>query len=93
MPKVKIKDLKVDENVARELDYEHVKKLIKSFPYKFEFVTPTGEKVVHLLKRKKGEYKSATVADRLAQLFDPKNTKWHNTITKWKDDIESGRRK
>ena len=93
MRTVKIKDLKVDENVSRDFDHKHIEKRIKSFPYKFEFVTPTGEKVVHLLKRKKGEYKSATVADRLAQLLDPKNTKWHNTIAKWKDDVESGRRK
>jgi len=64
-----------------------------NFPYNFEFVTPTGEKAIHLLKRKKGEYKSCTVADRLEQLFDPKNTKWHNTIAKWKADIEAGRRK
>ncbi len=62
------------------------------FPFQFEFVTPTGEKVIHTLKRKKGEYNSATVADRLKQLFDPKNTKWHNTLAKWKEDIEAGRR-
>ena len=41
------------------------------FPFNFEFVTPTGEKVVHTLKRKPGEYTSATVAQKLSQLTDP----------------------
>lgn len=61
------------------------------FPFQFEFVTPTGQQVIHLLKRKKGEYTSATVADRLKQLMDPKNTKWHSTLAKWKEDVSNGR--
>lgn len=62
------------------------------FPFNFEFVTPTGEKVVHTLKRKPGEYTSATVAQKLSQLTDPKNTKWHSTVAKWKEDIAAGRK-
>lgn len=62
------------------------------FPFQFEFVTPTGEKVMHTLKRKKGEYTSATVEDKLKQLADPKNTKWHSTVAKWKEDIAAGRK-
>ena len=62
------------------------------FPFKFEFATPTGEKPIHSLNRKKGEFKSATVADRLVQLNDPKNTKWHSTVAKWKEDVASGRK-
>lgn len=64
-----------------------------SFPFTFQFVPSTGEKPIHVLKRKKGEYISATVADRLAQLTDPKNTKYHSTILKWKEDVAAGRRK
>jgi len=60
------------------------------FPFQFEFVTPTGQQAIHALKRKKGEYNSATVADRLKQLQNPKNTKWHNTVAKWKEDIANG---
>jgi hypothetical protein len=68
-----------------------MKKLIgKAFPFQFEFVSPTGEQAVHMLKRKEGEYNSATVADRLKQLQNPKNTKWHNTVAKWKEDIANG---
>lgn len=63
------------------------------FPFKFQFISATGEKPIHTLKRKKGEYISATVADRFAQLTDPKNTKYHSTIAKWKEDVAAGRRK
>jgi hypothetical protein len=63
-----------------------------TFPFKFEFVTPTGEKPVHTLNRKKGEFKSVSVGDRLIQLQDPKNTKWHSTLAKWKEDIAAGRK-
>ena len=63
-----------------------------AFPFKFEFVTHTGEKPVHTLNRKKGEFKSVSVGDRLIQLQDPKNTKWHSTLAKWKEDIAAGRK-
>jgi hypothetical protein len=63
------------------------------FPFQFEFVTPTGLKAIHALKRKEGEYNSATVADRLKQLYDPKNSKWHSTLAKWQEDVKAGRKK
>lgn len=63
------------------------------FPFQFEFVTPTGQKVIHQLKRKKGEFNSATVADKLKQLKDPKNTKWHTTLANWQDQVAKGEKK
>lgn len=63
------------------------------FPFKFEFVSPAGQKVIHQLKRSKGQFNSATVADKLKQLKDPKNTQWHSTINKWHEDIAAGRKK
>lgn len=66
---------------------------VRTFPFQFEFVTPTGQTPIHALKRDKGEYTSATVADRLKQLYDPKNTKWHSTLAKWQEDVKVGRRK
>ena len=63
------------------------------FPFQFDFVTPTGQQVIHSLKRGKGQFNSATVADKLKQLKDPKNTKWHSTIAKWQEDVASGRKK
>jgi hypothetical protein len=64
-----------------------------SFPFSFEFVPSTGQKSIHVLMREKGEYNSATVASRLKQLYDPKNTTWHSTVAKWKEDIKAGRKK
>jgi len=60
------------------------------FPYTFEFSTPKGRKVIHNLIRAKNQYNSKTIAERLAQLKDPNNTKWHNVVKKWKDDISKG---
>jgi len=61
------------------------------FPFEFEFVTPSSLKPIHTLKRKRGEFNRVTIADRLEELFDPKNTKWHSTLAKWKEDIAAGR--
>ena len=63
------------------------------FPFQFEFVTPVGQKVIHQLKRTKGQFNSATVADKLKQLKDPKNSKWHSTLAKWQEDVAAGRKK
>lgn len=60
------------------------------FPYKFEFATPKGRKVIHSLIRQPGEFNSASVADRIKQLELPENTKWAKVIKKWKDDIKKG---
>lgn len=69
------------------------KKTKVEFPYTFEFSTPKGRKVIHNLIRKKNEYKSVSIAERLAQLEHPDNTKWHNVVKKWKDDIKNGKTK
>ena len=82
MPMVKIKDIKVNENVARDFD----------FPFTFQFVPATGEKPIHALKRKKGEFVSVTAAERYEELQNPKNTKYHATMAKWQEDIAAGRR-
>lgn len=86
--------------IDKVLTSKKVKKVSKKimskeieFPYTFEFSTPKGRKVIHNLIRKKNEYKSVSIADRLAQLEDPKNTKWHNVVKKWKDDIKNGKTK
>lgn len=63
-----------------------------SFPYTFQFVPATGEKPLHALKRKKGEFISVSAVDRYKELQNPKNTKYHATMAKWEEDIASGRR-
>lgn len=62
------------------------------FPYTFQFVSATGEKPVHALKRKKGEFVSVTAVERYNELKNPKNTKYHSTVAKWREDIAAGRR-
>ena len=62
------------------------------FPFTFQFVPATGEKPIHALKRKKGEFVSVTAAERYEELQNPKNTKYHATMAKWQEDIASGRR-
>lgn len=37
-------------------------------------------KIVHHLKRTKGQYSEASIEDRLKQLFDPSNGSWHKHI-------------
>jgi hypothetical protein len=37
-------------------------------------------KIVHRLKRKKGQFTEVSIQDRLNELFDPVNTKWHKHI-------------
>lgn len=61
-----------------------------SIPYTFEFSTPKGRKVIHNLIRKPGEYSSKTIADRLKQLEQPENKKWHTVLKKWQEDIKKG---
>lgn len=62
-----------------------------SFPFQFEFSTLKGQQVIHTLKRKVGEFISATIEERLKLLEAPTNKKWHNTIAKWKNDIATGK--
>ena len=53
-------------------------------PFPFVFTKPKAVKmlrqIVHRLKRKKGEYKEASIQDRLNQLFDPSNGSWHKHV-------------
>lgn len=53
-----------------------------TFP--FAYVKPKSVKMLrqieHRLKRNKGEYKEASISDRLTQLFDPSNGGWHKHI-------------
>lgn len=37
-------------------------------------------KIIHRLKRKKGQYTEISVESRLAELFDPINVKWHKHL-------------
>ncbi len=62
------------------------------FPFTFQFVPFTGEKPVHALKRKKGEFVSVSAVERYRELQNPKNTKYHATMAKWAEDIAAGRR-
>jgi hypothetical protein len=49
-------------------------------------------KIIHRLKRVKGQYSEASVKDRLTQLFDPSNGSWHKHIdTLKKKDIKYDR--
>lgn len=54
----------------------------KTFP--FTYVDPKEvkllRKIVHRLKRIKGQYKEASIQDRLDQLFSPDNGAWHKHI-------------
>ena len=55
-----------------------------TFPLPFKKPTPIkmDRKIKHRLKRKKGEYSTATISDRLNQLFDAGNSSWHNHMKK-----------
>jgi hypothetical protein len=102
--RIKLTDLVIDEGTSRQISDSQLSLVIKnmkrpkiktiqtkvSFPYTFEFSTPKGRMVIHNLIRKKGEYCSVSVADRLIQLESPQNTNWHKVIKKWKDDIIKG---
>lgn len=59
------------------------------FPFTFHFPKAKARNVKHALKRKKGEYNSVTVADRLKELSEC--PKWIKTVEKWKREIEAGR--
>ena len=50
------------------------------FTYKKPAAIKMLRKIVHRLLRKKGEYKEVSVGDRLAELFDPSNQKWHKHL-------------
>jgi len=104
MATVKLSNLVIDTNSSRSFDGKMAKSIVDkikkskpkktlskfTFPYLFEFATPKGRKVIHNLLRKPGEYNSASIADRLAKLELPENTKWHNVVAKWKADIKKG---
>lgn len=53
-------------------------------PFPFVYVKPKAvkmlRKIVHRLKRTKGQYNEASIEDRLNQLFDPSNGSWHKHI-------------
>lgn len=55
-----------------------------SFPLSFKKPTPIkmDREIKHRLKRKKGEYSTAYISDRLNQLFDAGNALWHNHMKK-----------
>lgn len=57
----------------------------KTMPFPFTYKKPAAvkmlRKIIHRLKRKKGEYVEVSVEDRLKELFDPKNTKWQKHAT------------
>lgn len=60
------------------------------FPFAFNFPKAKARNVKYALKRKKGEYNSVTVADRLKELHDC--PKWTKTVNHWKREIEAGRK-
>ena len=61
--------------------------LLYFFPFTFTFSKPMkGRPVEYKLKRKRGEYKSVTIADRVKQLVQPENSYWHKHIAKLKKD-------
>jgi len=53
-------------------------------PFPLTFAKPkqikTLVKIIHRLKRVKGQYSEASIEDRLKQLFDPANGSWHKHI-------------
>ena len=53
-------------------------------PFPFTYRKPSTvkmlRKIVHRLKRNKGQFTEISVQDRLNELFDPANTKWHKHI-------------
>lgn len=58
-----------------------------AFPIKFTApkVEKMNRKIVHRLNRKKGEYDTITVADRLKQFTSPENTRWHREVKRLKE--------
>jgi hypothetical protein len=50
------------------------------FTYKKPAAVKMLRKIVHRLKRKKGQYTEISVQDRLTELFDPVNVKWHKHL-------------
>ena len=53
-----------------------------SLPFKKPTPIKMDRKIKHRLKRKKGEYATATISDRLALLFDSSNVSWHKHMKK-----------
>lgn len=53
-------------------------------PFPLTFAKPkqikTLVKIIHRLKRVKGQYSEASIEDRLKQLFDPANGSWHKHV-------------
>ena len=53
-------------------------------PFPLTYRKPTAvkmlRKIVHRLKRKKGQFTEVSIQDRLNELFDPVNSKWHKHI-------------
>jgi len=53
-------------------------------PFPFVYTKPSVTKlyrqIIHRLKRKKGQFTEVSIQDRLNELFDPSNTKWHKHV-------------
>ena len=95
MAKVSISKLEIDQNVSRTVKTTGITKVVKLPKGKTKMATtkntfpltyrkPTAVKmlrtIVHRLKRKKGQFTEVSIQDRLNELFDPSNVKWHKHI-------------